>query len=478
MNINDSTTCEEFAKYARFNPYSVLHQRWFVFYYWGPPKTVETIVFTFPTANHTKHLHKILDGNTILPIDWKARHILMENHKEEITLLVERGDRGQYWGFLLQKVLKGQKIRPRDLRIKQTGDTKIIGLMDCDRHTVLALCKIQEVPPKNRLQDEAARLGYRARRGKSYLYEGHEWMPIPEGDEKQYWAPKPKGRRSSQESSIEVTSTSHEKVESKGLAEALNTAKEQKEEAEQSSLEQVDSKETGRQTSYNRTINTQTSSNHTNNNLTSRSQTNINQTTSNQMINTQTNSDLKNSSDKNNYLISSNLTSNNQTNNDLKANDENNNTIMEESEESNEFTIDATTDEPDYSLTLDEKININKRLKKIQENNDMQAYPPIIEPEAETENEELQLLTTTEPYTSQSSKRKAVEGEEYCKNCFTLTAKERDLNIPNPETTNQPNSLEDLYKPQAMKTVLDSNDKIDINSEKFNDDSSVDNNEV
>lgn len=51
MNVNESTTCQEFAKYARFNPYSVLDQEWFVFYYWGPPKTIETLVFTFPSAN-------------------------------------------------------------------------------------------------------------------------------------------------------------------------------------------------------------------------------------------------------------------------------------------------------------------------------------------------------------------------------------------------------------------------------------------
>lgn len=56
---------------------------------------------------------------------------------------------------------------------------------------VLAMSRINEVPPKNRLQEEAARLGYVARKGKSYLYQGHEWMPVGEADEDSYWAPPP-----------------------------------------------------------------------------------------------------------------------------------------------------------------------------------------------------------------------------------------------------------------------------------------------
>ncbi|KAF9417326.1 hypothetical protein HW555_005542, partial [Spodoptera exigua] len=178
MSFDDTTNCTEFAKNGRFNPYSVLNEKWFVFFYWASPQPLTTYIFTFPTANHTKHLKKILDGNTILPVMWSARQILMEDQRKETSLLVERDDRG---------ITGPHKITPRDVRLKQTGDNRLIGFMDCLDETMFAMARINHVPPKNRLAEEAARLGYRGRRGKSYLYQGHEWVPIPEDDEKNYW---------------------------------------------------------------------------------------------------------------------------------------------------------------------------------------------------------------------------------------------------------------------------------------------------
>uniref|UniRef100_A0A2A4JEH5 Uncharacterized protein n=1 Tax=Heliothis virescens TaxID=7102 RepID=A0A2A4JEH5_HELVI len=104
MSFHDTTNCSTFSKFGRFNPYSVLHEKWFVFFYWAHPRPLTTFLFTFPTANHTKHLKKILDGNTILPVMWSARQILMEDQDKEVSLLVERGDRGEYWNYPLYKV--------------------------------------------------------------------------------------------------------------------------------------------------------------------------------------------------------------------------------------------------------------------------------------------------------------------------------------------------------------------------------------
>lgn len=57
------------------------------------------------------------------------------------------------------------------------------------------MSRINNVPSKAKLQDEAARIGYRGRGGKSYLYQGHQWMPISEADERKFWTtPSPKRR--------------------------------------------------------------------------------------------------------------------------------------------------------------------------------------------------------------------------------------------------------------------------------------------
>lgn len=57
MEDNETTTCEEFSRFARFNPHSVLQDVWFVFYYWAPPNPTMTYTFTIPTANVSSFLY-------------------------------------------------------------------------------------------------------------------------------------------------------------------------------------------------------------------------------------------------------------------------------------------------------------------------------------------------------------------------------------------------------------------------------------
>ena len=46
--------------------------------------------------------------------------------------------------------------------------------------------RVKDVPKKKNIQDEAARLGYKGRGGRSHLYQGHHWMPIPEADDEEF----------------------------------------------------------------------------------------------------------------------------------------------------------------------------------------------------------------------------------------------------------------------------------------------------
>lgn len=49
-SMHSEMTCEEFAQTARFNPYSVLKDIWFVFYHWGGSYGRQEYQFFFPTA--------------------------------------------------------------------------------------------------------------------------------------------------------------------------------------------------------------------------------------------------------------------------------------------------------------------------------------------------------------------------------------------------------------------------------------------
>ncbi|XP_063628940.1 uncharacterized protein LOC134800370 [Cydia splendana] len=189
----ERTTCDEFGRYARFNPYAMTNESWFVFYYWAPQPSSFYFHFDLPTKKNYTYLHKNLDNRVTIPVNWTAKHVMLRI-KAELSLLVELGDRGQYLMYNVKTALglhkAGKQLTPLEVRMKQTGDNKIVGMMVCKKDIVFAMARLKELPRKNELQDAAGRLNYRSRGGKSYLYQGHHWMPIPEQDEMAYWGPR------------------------------------------------------------------------------------------------------------------------------------------------------------------------------------------------------------------------------------------------------------------------------------------------
>ncbi|XP_041972288.1 uncharacterized protein LOC121728216 [Aricia agestis] len=184
LHHSDSTTCEEFSRFARFNPYSVVGGYWFMFYYWGPTQGHVVVNFTVPTDKQIKYLKHLLDEHVSTPINWEARLLLMMERTNNTFLLVEDGDRGKYHFYQPLKGLRRGEVAPTlDMRLKQVGDNRYIGMMSCQTEMVFAFSRTTDIPKKEDLQDAAATLGYRGRGGKSYLYQGHQWMPIPEADD-------------------------------------------------------------------------------------------------------------------------------------------------------------------------------------------------------------------------------------------------------------------------------------------------------
>ncbi|XP_047999614.1 uncharacterized protein LOC125236738 [Leguminivora glycinivorella] len=191
---HERTSCSEFGQYARFNPYSITNETWMVFYYWAPQPDNFLFHFTLPTKENYTYLHHCLDDTVTVPVNWTAKHVMLRIGGD-ISLLVETGDRGQYLMYNVRSMIgmynSGGLHTPLEIRMKQTGDNKIVGMMVCKKEIVFALTRVNEVPPRNELQDAANRLNYRSRGGKSYLYQGHHWMPIPEMDESAYWGERP-----------------------------------------------------------------------------------------------------------------------------------------------------------------------------------------------------------------------------------------------------------------------------------------------
>ncbi|XP_045503583.1 uncharacterized protein LOC123700418 [Colias croceus] len=184
LHEDNRTTCEEFGKYARFNPHSILNDWWMSFYYWGPTQPTLHFKFCLPTPKEVAYLKYIFEGHVLQPINWTATLLLMHERSNYTHLLVEQGDRGEYLSYTPYKDFKPTDVaEPHELRIKQVNNGRYIGFMVCDSNAAYAFARYKDVPRKKDIQDVAATIGYKGRGGKSYLYQGHEWMPIPEADD-------------------------------------------------------------------------------------------------------------------------------------------------------------------------------------------------------------------------------------------------------------------------------------------------------
>ncbi|CAG9559073.1 unnamed protein product [Danaus chrysippus] len=187
MQVNESTTCEEFSRFARFNPYSVLDDEWMVFYYWGPSQSPMFVRFFIPTKKHIAYMRYEMDHHLVAPINWTARGVFMKERTNMTYYLEEVSDRGHYKLYELYRDIKENVVlTPVDVRFKQTSDTRYFAVMNCDEDVVYLFSRVAHVPKKNEIQEVASKFGYRGRGGRSYLYQGHHWMPIDEADEEDY----------------------------------------------------------------------------------------------------------------------------------------------------------------------------------------------------------------------------------------------------------------------------------------------------
>ncbi|CAF4884194.1 unnamed protein product [Pieris macdunnoughi] len=187
IDHDQTTSCEDFGRFARFNPYSVLEDVWMSFYYWGPTSPTWFVKFLLPNREQIAYLKYLIDDHVREPVNWTAPMVLLKEKSNITHLLVEQGDRGQYIVYTPYKDLSpGDTVDTVTVRIKQFDNGRYIGFMNCDMHVAYALVRLKDVPKKKLIQDEAAKMGFKGRKGKSYLYRGHEWMPIEEADYDNY----------------------------------------------------------------------------------------------------------------------------------------------------------------------------------------------------------------------------------------------------------------------------------------------------
>ncbi|KAJ0181836.1 hypothetical protein K1T71_002558 [Dendrolimus kikuchii] len=170
------TTCEEFERGARFNPYFVIDTLWKIFYSWANITEINPIAFSLPARKKLAEIKNVVDAvDPHLGVEWNKAALIMEPRIGVQVLLLSALTPGAFRALV--KVEQRHKERPQpqpllkfaDLRIKIVGP--YVGMMCCEDLSAYALARIDSLPNTElECESAAATIGYRGPNGRAILF--------------------------------------------------------------------------------------------------------------------------------------------------------------------------------------------------------------------------------------------------------------------------------------------------------------------
>ncbi|KAI8442252.1 hypothetical protein MSG28_005822 [Choristoneura fumiferana] len=164
-DVDKWTTCDEFAKNARFHPREVAGVVWVPFFVWSPnnfPSAID-FKFTYPTVKLVQEYRTIYGPYLNESIDWNQPMLLLKSWME---MLLVAGDRKGLF-YAIPKASTDQ-IRNATglpqfvtLRMKMIDPLPYLALMVCDEHFAMILAVSGEEPAFEDMAAEADKLGFR-----------------------------------------------------------------------------------------------------------------------------------------------------------------------------------------------------------------------------------------------------------------------------------------------------------------------------
>ncbi|KAL4708100.1 hypothetical protein ACJJTC_009879 [Scirpophaga incertulas] len=173
---NNITTCEEFERGARFNPYEIVDSMWKIFYFWGNTTELYPIAFSISSKKKLDKLKPLIDAvDGTLEVEWSKATFLMEPRPGVLVVFLYAGTPGAFRALV--KMDRRTKERPfplplvkfADIRIKIMG--RYVVMMCCEDMTAYAFARLNEMPSTEQdCATESSKLHINLPNAHSYLY--------------------------------------------------------------------------------------------------------------------------------------------------------------------------------------------------------------------------------------------------------------------------------------------------------------------
>ncbi|XP_063541571.1 uncharacterized protein LOC134750338 [Cydia strobilella] len=155
------TSCDDFAKKARFHPRDVAGVDWVPFYLWSMQAYPIPEEFKFSYRRIVQEYKDLYESKLTKKIDWSAPMLLLRNWLE--MLLVAGDKRGLFYGIPKSAI-------PDDIRnsttwyphatIRMKMVDQYLAMMFCEEHLAMMLAVVGEEPDPQESAAEAAKLGF------------------------------------------------------------------------------------------------------------------------------------------------------------------------------------------------------------------------------------------------------------------------------------------------------------------------------
>ncbi|PZC73693.1 uncharacterized protein LOC110380373 [Helicoverpa armigera] len=169
------TTCEQFERSARFNPYALIDSMWKIFYFWSNNTELTPIVFALAGKSRVRKFRDFFETtNPGLGVEWEKATLFMNPRPGVEVLFLHASTPGAFRAIVKKE--QRDKVRPQPEPLIKFADVRMklvdryLAMMCCEDMTAYAMAKIPEMPKtEEKCKKAAEHVGYQGYEGRSYL---------------------------------------------------------------------------------------------------------------------------------------------------------------------------------------------------------------------------------------------------------------------------------------------------------------------
>ncbi|XP_032530228.2 uncharacterized protein LOC116779841 [Danaus plexippus] len=171
-----NTTCEEFEKNARFDPFEIVDSKWKIIYFWSPTVEPRPVIFSLLARKRLDRFKEVVNAlEPELRPEWDKAAFMMEPKPGVQVVMLYLGTAGAFRGIVkFEQRYKDRPIPPpliklADLRFKLVD--RHMAMMCCEDMTAFVLSRTKEVPSsEEECLQIASKFGLKGVSGRSHFY--------------------------------------------------------------------------------------------------------------------------------------------------------------------------------------------------------------------------------------------------------------------------------------------------------------------